>query len=118
MKRMYSALAGFVALSGLLVGLVGHSCVANAAALGYAPNQANGMIVLTDEQSNCPSFASYAYQTDAGGVRTLGACYVVQRDLPFVYLRWSNETETRQYPIESFSLTGAGRARAAAHASN
>jgi hypothetical protein len=93
------------------------SLTAHATPLAYAGNQVNGMIVLTDEQNNCPTGIRYAYRTNASGVRIMGGCYVVTSDMPFVYLRWLNDINAlREYPVEAFTLTAAGRAAGAANA--
>ncbi|WP_152038138.1 hypothetical protein [Paraburkholderia hospita] len=79
----------------------------HASDIAIMSNRDNGLIVLTDVVGSCTS-GRRIYVTGAGGNVLGGGCYTI--DDPWVYVRYDDESQIRQYPSANFSLTPAGRA--------
>jgi hypothetical protein len=84
------------------------SSCARAGDIAYAMNQANGAIVLTDTQGNCPQGSQSYYTTDAGGQVTPMGCWMYSN--PWVIARDINGV-THRWPIDQFSMTDYAKAR-------
>jgi hypothetical protein len=85
------------------------SSVARAGDIDFAPNQAGGLIVLTDDTSQyCPGNSQVYYTTDAnGGARQYG-CWTFQK--PWVWAKDSTG-KLHQYPMTNFQDTDYGASK-------
>jgi hypothetical protein len=84
---------------------------AHAGDLFYAPNQANGAIVLTDVEGRCPQGSKAYYMTDSAGQVGGSGCWMYSN--PWVYTRDMNGV-AHQYLIDQFTATDYARAKYAA----
>lgn len=93
-----ACIAGIVTAAALLIA----TRPAHAGDIAYAPNQANGAIVLTDDVGQCAQGSYSYYTTDAGGKATFGGCFMFKD--AWVYAR-SADGQSHQYMLQQFTET-------------
>ena len=92
-------------LAAALVATSALTGVAHATDVATMPNQANGLIVLTDEVGNCMN-GRRMYITSGYGQVLSGGCWT-SKD-PWVFVQYYGESEVRRYPEDNFRLTVEG----------
>lgn len=85
------------------------SSVARAGDIDFSPNQAGGLIVLTDDHSPyCPGTSEVYYTTDVNGQNRQYGCWSFQKP-------WVLATDSRgilhQYPMTNFQDTDYGASK-------
>lgn len=81
---------------------------AHADDLFYAPNQANGAIVLTDIQGKCQKGSELYYLTNSSGQIAGGGCWLYSD--PWVLARNMDGT-LHQYMANQFTATGYAKSK-------
>lgn len=94
-----------------LAALAALALPASSATIFTHPNNAGGLIRLTDVEGECSRNEKIAYSSIPANGRTFFGCWVYLSDDDLVMIRWDGTRDVISLPLPGFTATPTGRAR-------